>query len=185
MTQRYFCCLLAVGFLIGCGKSPSTTDAGISPPATWWTETSCNLPACDAQGESVPFNSSGNFTITLTTKTTDCNQTIQNLDDRLKPGNVHTGQSHPLSLAGTCDYATDSDAGMVQDGTYYGHTLVTCEVTERLQGVIEVDVSNIQYTNDGNGSGTATAYFSNWPVDVGQTDNKCQADYDVTVQRAN
>ena len=176
-----FLALLAMG----CGEAegPSTPDAGAPawPPATpWWTADACQLPACSESAAS-PVDASGQWTVTLTTKTTDCNANVQALDARLVEGNVHTGKPHPLDVVGTCDYALDLTPRL-HDGTFQGATLVTCEVTERLQGAIEVDSAVVTF-DGGRAAGTATAVLSRLPGLLQQAGNACTTTFDVEMAR--
>lgn len=164
----------------------AVADALIWPPsAPWWSATSCALPACAPTASALPFDTAGDWTITLTTRGSDCNAAIQALDRRLVKGNVHRGGQHPLYIAGSCDYAGAVDGGARHTGTYGGHTLVTCDVTQRLAGVVEVDVATVTFGSPGVAAGQATAYFSNWPAALAQPGDRCQAEFDVTMTRAN
>ena len=76
MSQKISVLIFVACVTVACGKPVDNKDAGTWPPATWWTATTCELPTCNASASAVPFDSSGNFQITLTTKTSDCNATI-------------------------------------------------------------------------------------------------------------
>jgi hypothetical protein len=184
MSRSTLRVLLGAALLAACGPAENATpDAGAPwPPSTpWWSETSCALPAC-SESDPTPIDASGTWTLSLTTKATDCNEAVRNLDPRLEVGHVHTGKPHALDVAGTCDYATDVTPRL-HDGTFRGTTLVTCEVTQRLQQVTEVDTATLTF-DDGHAAGTATAYFSNFPEFLEQPGNKCRADFDVMMMRA-
>lgn len=174
-----------VVLVVACGATDNgpTPDAGTSswPPATpWWSADACQLPAC-AESAATPIDASGPWTVTLTTKTTDCNANVQALDARLTEGHVHTGQPHPLDVVGTCDYATDVTPRL-HDGTFQGATLITCEVTQRIQGALEVDTSTVTF-EAGRATGTATAYLSKLPAVLQQPGNACTTTFDVTMAR--
>jgi hypothetical protein len=178
-------CSLALLGPAACGTASSDTapDAGgpaWPPAAPWWTDESCQLPAC-AESEPSPVDASGQWTVTLTTKSTDCNANVQALDTRLTEGNVHTGKPHPLDVVGTCDYATDVTPRL-HDGTFRGATLVTCEVTQRLQGAIEVDTATVTF-DGGRATGTATARLSKLPAVLQQDGNACTTTFDVAMTR--
>lgn len=183
-SARLGCIGTLAWLALACGSAGETgVDAGQTawPPATpWWSADACQLPAC-SEAAAPSIDVSGTWTLTLTTKSTDCNVNVQALDDRLKEGNVHTGKPHALDVAGTCDYVTDLTPRL-HDGTFQGSTLVTCEVTQRLQGAVEVDTSVITF-DGGRATGTATASLSKLPSVLQQPGDACTTTFDVTMAR--
>jgi hypothetical protein len=146
------------------------------PPATWYTATECALPACDPTAADVPFMYDGNWQVITTTKSTDCNETVQAADPRFVVGAVHTGSSHALNFAGTCDYLPD---GTTQMGTFRDSKEITCQLQDRPMGVKSLEVSVMEFTDVGTAFGVATVYLYNIPEIAAQTDNRCQIVMDV------
>lgn len=161
------------------------SDAGPCPnwpPSTpWFTGTTCMLPACSTSA-SPSFDTSGSWTVTTSTRSTDCSTIFQAVDTRLQVGTVRTGGAHALGNSGTCDQET-GDAGITQIGTFCGNTEVLCQTKPRILGVSEIDVGVLRYDNNGVGTGTITAYFSNLPAAAMQPGNACRVEFDVTVRR--
>jgi hypothetical protein len=150
------------------------------PPSTpWYTDTACNLPACDT-GATLPFDFSGNWTLTTTTKSTDCNALVQTADPRFAVGYVHTGSAHELKFTGTCDYLPD---GTTQMGTFKDAVEITCQVQDRPLGAKSLEVGVMTFTNDGAASGTATVRLFDLPAEAGQAGNACTIEMDVTMAR--
>ena len=139
----------------------------------------CTLPACDAAMK-LPFDASGNWTVTTKTVATTCNTIIQLVEPSANVGYTHTGNAHPLYFAGGCDYA--SSAKSAQVGTFASNVEVTCEVkTDATYGVTTVQTSTVTF-GAGKGTGSGKAVLLDIPEFAGQANNSCEISVEVTVK---
>lgn len=168
---------------VDAGSADGGDAATVWPPTTpWWSETSCALPACSDSDPAPTADTSGNWTITLTTTASDCNASVQALDGRLTVGNVHAASPRPLDVVGSCDYSAASGKRQV-DGTFRASTLITCESIASFQNAVEIDESAVFFAGAGVAAGTARTYLTNLPVALGQPGNKCHAEFSVAIKR--
>lgn len=140
----------------------------------------CQLPACDANA-TLPFDYSGNWTVTTTTVSTTCNVLVQATDARLQVGTIRTGSAHPLNFAGSCDYASGGQT--LQIGTFVSNSQVTCEAKPEAEGVTSLELSKVTFGTDGTASGTAKVILYDLPIYALDFDFTCEATFAVTMQR--
>lgn len=151
------------------------------PPTEPWRDGGvCALPACD-ESMALPFDYSGNWTVSTTTTSTNCNLFVQMSDPRLQVGAVHTGNPHPLHFIGGCDYPPDTTTPSI--GTFASNVEVTCEVNARPEGTTTVETSAVTFGDAGTAAGTATVYLRDLPPIALQPGNQCKVEMDVAMQR--
>lgn len=157
----------------------TSTDAEVWPPASLHADKVCTLPACDLTATSA-VDTSGNWAVTTTTVSTDCNAIVRTQDPRFAVGYRHTGSTHALRVTGTCDRTTD---GTTVVGVFHGASEATCEAKAQTAGVTEVDTSVITFAGDGTASGDATVSLYDLPAIAGQAGNACTITMSVRLER--
>jgi hypothetical protein len=151
------------------------------PPSTPWHDgKTCQLPACDI-GKTLPFDSSGYWTVITRTIATDCNELVQTADPRFLVGDVHKGNPHTLNFSGSCDYQAGGTS--VQIGTFASNVEVTCEVTARPLDTTSVETSVVTFANNGTATGKTTVDLYDIPEIANQAGNHCTIYMAVLMQR--
>ena len=150
------------------------------PTSPWHSVKTCLLPTCDP-AMVLPFDYSGNWTVTTTTVSTTCNLFVQMADPRFEVGDVHTGNPHPLNFVGGCDYKPGGTTD--QMGTFVSNVEVTCEVQSRPLDTTSVEISIMEFQDNGTATGTATVYLYDIPGYALQPYNQCQIQMNVAMTR--
>ena len=150
------------------------------PIQAWSLGKACELPTCDA-GMTLPFDHSGNWTVTTHTTATDCNDLVQTADPRFLVGDVHTGSAHPLNIVGGCDYQAGGTT--VQIGTFVSNVEVTCVVAPRPMSTTSVETSVVTFADADVATGRTTVDLYDIPEIAGQAGNHCTISMDVTLRR--
>lgn len=115
-----------------------TQDAGSGewPPSTpWFSGTACRLPACNSDAAET-INITGTWSQEFTTDSHTCDTRLEQVDVRLKPGNVWTSDV-VFVQQGECLYG--DVAGGTVTGVIKGRTAITCHVEPPVSGVTIVE----------------------------------------------